>query len=153
MVATRAESSRVPMSVRLFSPLAKLMLRAGIPQGPNALLTVRGRKSGELRTTGVTVVEVDRKRYLIGTFGETNWVRNLRAAGSATLTVGRRTEKVTAAELTGDTRTAFFRDVLVPYVRRMRVAPALLAILGARDILGDPARAAEDRPVFELRAA
>jgi len=37
-------------------------------------------------------------------------------------------------------------------VRKLRVGPALLAILGARDILKDPAAAAAKRPVFELRA-
>lgn len=149
---TRVDSPRVPASVRLFSPLTNLLLRAGVPQGPNALLTVRGRKTGEPRSTGVTVIEVGGQRWVMGTFGEVNWVRNLRAAGHATLTIGRRRLEVQAVELIGEARTAFFRDILSPYVRRMRVAPALLAILGARDILGDPAKAAEERPVFELRA-
>lgn len=152
-MAVRVDSSRVPASVKLFSPLAKLMLKIGLPQGPNALLTTTGRKTGEPRTTGVTVVEVDGKRWVIGTFGEVNWVRNLRAAGRATLTVARQSQEVNAVELTGEARQAFFRDVLGPYVRRMRIAPALLAVLGARDILSDPAKAAADRPVFELRVA
>ena len=152
-MATRVDSSRVPKSVRLFAPFAQLLLRLGVPQGPSALLTVRGRNSGRLRTTGVTVLEVSGRRWVIGTFGETNWVRNLRSAGTATLTVGRRRQEVRAVELTGEARATFFRDVLGPYVRRMRIAPALLAILGARDILGNPAKAAEDRPVFELLMA
>jgi len=139
--------------VRLFSPLAKLLMAAGVPQGPNALITVRGRKTGVARTTGVTVVEMAGRRYVIGTFGDVNWVRNLRAAGGATLAIGRRSEEVKAVELTGDARTAFFRDVLRPYVQRMRIAPLLLRVLGATEILDDPALAAEHRPVFELRAA
>jgi deazaflavin-dependent oxidoreductase (nitroreductase family) len=121
--------------------------------GPNALLTVTGRKSGVPRTTPVALVEVDGRRWVIGTFGEVNWVRNLRAARRATLSIGRRREEVTAHELDHDARTAFFRDVLAPYVRRIRVGSLLLAILGAGDILKDPRAAAEDRPVFELRAA
>jgi deazaflavin-dependent oxidoreductase (nitroreductase family) len=149
----RVDSTHVPASVRLFSPLAQLLLKVGVPQGPNALLTIRGRRTGVPRTTGVTVLEDGGRRWVIGTFGEVNWVRNLRAAGAATLTVGRRRYEVQAVELTGEARTAFFRDVLIPYVRRMRIAPVLLAVLGARDILADPARAAEDRPVFELRPA
>jgi deazaflavin-dependent oxidoreductase (nitroreductase family) len=135
------------------TPLAQLLLKAGVPQGPNALITIRGRKSGVARTTGVTVVEVNRRRFVIGTFGDTNWVRNLRAAGEATLTVGRRTEDVRAVELTGDDHTAFFRDVLRPYVHRMRVAPVLLRLLGATEIVDDPGAAAARRPVFELTAA
>ena len=105
------------------------------------------------RTTGVTLVEVDGRRWVIGTFGETNWVRNLRAAGEATLTVGRRRQEVKALELTPEARTEFFRDVLRPYVGRLRIAPVLLRLLRATEILDDPAAAAEHRPVFELRAA
>lgn len=152
-MATRVDSRRVPTSVRLFAPVAQLLLRLGVPQGPNALLTVRGRKTGEPRTTGVTVLEAGGRRWVIGTFGETNWVRNLRAAGRAALTVGGRNQQVEAFELTGEARAAFFRDVLGPYVRRMRIAPALLAVLGARDILSHPDKAAQERPVFELRAS
>lgn len=146
-------SSRVPTAVRLFSPLAKLLLGAGVPQGPNALITIRGRRTGVPRTTGVTLVEVEGRRWVVGTFGEVNWVRNLRAAGEATLTVGSGREEVTAVELNTEARTAFFRDVLAPYVRRMRIAPVLLRLLQATEILDDPASAAAHRPVFELRAA
>ena len=121
--------------------------------GPNALITIRGRKSGVARTTPVALVEVDGRRWVIGTFGDTNWVRNLRAAGEATLTLGRKRDEVKAVELDLEARTAFFRDVVGPYVRRLRVGGLLLAVLGAKEILSDPRAAAEKRPVFELRAA
>jgi len=67
--------------------------------------------------------------------------------------VGRRREEVGASELTGDAGAAFFRDTLGPYVRRLPAGPLLVSILGAKDILEDPAAAAAHRPVFELRAA
>jgi deazaflavin-dependent oxidoreductase (nitroreductase family) len=141
---------RVPSFVGLFNPIARRVLRAGAFMGPNALLTVRGRKSGVARTTPVALVEIDGRRWVIGAFGETNWVRNLRAAGEATLSVGRRREEVRARELDVEARAAFFREVVGPYVRRLRVGGLLLAVLGARDILADPAGAARKRPVFEL---
>jgi len=53
----------------------------------------------------------------------------------------------------GEERAEFFRNVLGPYVRRMWIAPVLLRVLGATEILDDPAAAGEHRPVFELRAA
>lgn len=121
--------------------------------GPNALITVRGRKSGEPRTTPVALVELDGRRWVIGTFGEVNWVRNLRAAGAATVAIGKRHEEVQASELDLPARTAFFRDVLGPYVKTFPVGRLVLRILGATQILDDPAAAAEHRPVFELRAA
>src|SRR5207237_3816533 len=150
-----ATPAKAPSFVRFFNPLAQRVLRMGPLMGPNALLTVRGRKSGEPRTTPVALVEIGGRRWVIGTFGETNWVRNLRTAGEATLTVGRRKEDVRANELTGEARVAFFRDTLGPYVRRLPVGvgPVLLSILGAKDILQDPAGVAEHRPVFELEAA
>ena len=63
------------------------------------LLAVRGRKSGQSRTTPVAVVEQNGKRYLVATFGVVNWVRNLRAAGEAILTHGRHSETIRVVEL------------------------------------------------------
>jgi deazaflavin-dependent oxidoreductase (nitroreductase family) len=146
-------AAKAPGFVGLFNPIARRILRLGPLMGPNALITIRGRKSGVPRTTPVALVNIEGRRWVIGTFGETNWVQNLRAAGEATLTVGRRQEDVKATELNVEERTAFFRDVIGAYVRRLPAGGLLLSILGARDILTDPAGAAEHRPVFELRAA
>ena len=145
--------SQAPSFVRVFNPIARRILHVGPLLGPNALITIRGRKSGLVRTTPIALVEIDGKRWVIGTFGEVNWVRNLRASGAATLSVGNRRDEVLASELTGEARTAFFRDIVGPYVRRIPMGSVLLAVLGARDILKDPAAAAAKRPVFELRAA
>ena len=146
-------AAHVPGYVGLFNPIARRVLKRGALLGPNALITIRGRKSGEPRTTPVALVEIDGRRWVIGTFGDTNWVRNLRAAGQATLSVGKRREDVKAAELIGEERVSFFRDVLTPYVKRLRIGTLLLSVLGARDIVDDPAAAAQKRPVFELRTA
>ena len=99
MAAQVDSKPRIPTIVGMFNPLARRMLGVGIPLGPNALITIRGRKTGVDRTTPVALVEIGGKRWVIGTFGETHWVRNLRAAGHATLTVGRRQEVVGATEL------------------------------------------------------
>ena len=147
-----ATPAKAPSFVRFFNPLAQRVLRMGPLMGPNALLTLRGRKSGEPRTTPVALVEIGGRRWVIGTFGETNWVRNLRTAGEATLTVGRKREDVRATELSPEEAAAFFRDVIGPYVARTPMGGLVLRILGAREILVDPAAAAEHRPVFELRA-
>src|SRR5207253_4041569 len=147
-----ATPAKAPSFVRFFNPLAQRVLRMGPLMGPNALLTVRGRKSGEPRTTPVALVEIGGRRWVIGTFGETNWVRNLRTAGEATLTVGRKREDVRSTELSPEEAAAFFRDVIGPYVGRTPMGGLVLRILGAREILVVPAAAAEHRPVFELRA-
>ncbi len=149
-----ASPARAPRFVGFFNPLAQRLLGAGIPLGPNALITIRGRKSGIDRTNPVALVEIGGRRWVIGTFGETNWVRNLRIAGEALVTAGKRREEVKARELSPSEATAFFRDVLGPYVKRIPFGRVMLgSVLGAKDILVDPAVAAERRPVFELHAA
>jgi deazaflavin-dependent oxidoreductase (nitroreductase family) len=150
---TLSAPAKAPSFVSLLNPIARRVLRAGPLLGPNALITVRGRKSGVPRTTPIALVEINGRRWVIGTFGDTNWVRNLRAAREATLTVGRNREELVADELDVEGRTRFFREVIGPYVRGMRIGTLLLTILGAREILDDPRAAAEHRPVFELRPA
>jgi deazaflavin-dependent oxidoreductase (nitroreductase family) len=151
-LASSTKALHVPRAVPFLNPVVRRLMRAGLPFGPNTLLTVRGRSSGLPRTTPVAVVEVGGRRWLIGTFGDVNWVRNLRAAGEGVIKVGGRHEAVTAVELSHDEATEFFGQVLGPYVRRTRLAQWLLrSVLGAGGILDDPADAARRRPVFELR--
>ena len=148
----RPTPARAPSLISLFNPIGRRLAGAGL-MGPNALLTVRGRKSGLARTTPVAFVEIDGRRWIIATFGDVNWARNLRAAGEATLTVKRRAQRVRATELSPEDGARFFRDVLTPYVKRIRVGGLLLRLLGASDILTNPAGAARRRPVFELQPA
>jgi deazaflavin-dependent oxidoreductase (nitroreductase family) len=117
--------------------------------GPDVLITVRGRKSGQPRTTPVTICENSGRRGLISPFGEVNWVRNLRAAGRATITVGRRQEEVSAVELTHAEAVEFIRDVLAPHARRTRLGAWFLRNVDKIDI-ANPEEAADGRPVFEL---
>jgi len=123
--------------------------------GPNWLLTVRGRVSGQPRTQPLAVIEIDGGKYVIGTFGEVNWCRNLRANPDAEIRLGSRHELVHAVELTPDQAATFFRDSLVPGLPRMplmsRIASKVFIGSVAPDIYSDPDGAALRRPVFELR--
>jgi deazaflavin-dependent oxidoreductase (nitroreductase family) len=154
-MATHVElNAHVPAFVSFFNSIAQRMLGVGVPMGPNALITVRGRTSGVPRTTPVALIEIEGRRWVSSPFGEVHWVRNLRAAGRASLTFGRREELVTATELSTAEKAEFFRDILGPYVRKQLLGAWLIgSVLGAKDILEDPAGAAERHPVFELHAA
>src|SRR5690348_5531409 len=99
-----------PRWVPFFNRLAKPLLALGVPMGPDVLLTVRGRKSGLPRTTPVTICENGRRRGFISPFGETQWVRNLRAAGRASVLFGHRREEVRAVELAPEAAAGFIRD-------------------------------------------
>ncbi|MGV0852352.1 nitroreductase family deazaflavin-dependent oxidoreductase [Mycolicibacterium phlei] len=66
--------------------------------GP-VILEVRGRKSGKPRKTPVTPMVVDGQRYVVGGVPGSDWAANVRAAGEATLHVGRRAEQVRMVEM------------------------------------------------------
>ena len=150
--SVRQRAPHVPFLVPILNPVAHRLLRVGIPMGPNALLTVRGRKTGQPHTTPVALVEVNGRRWVQSPFGEVNWVRNLRAAREATITINRRAESVEAVELSTADRARFFKDVLGPYVGRIPMGRWLLSLLGGGDILADPDAAAARHPVFELKS-
>jgi len=135
---------------RVFNPVAKFFLAAGVPMGPNGLITIRGRKSGLDRTTPVAIVEVSGSRWVWSPGGEVQWVRNLRAAGRATVTVRGRKEQVTATELDRTQRIEFFRDILGPLARGIPLGVYFSRIADRVD-LEHPAEAADGRPVFELQ--
>jgi len=145
-----AQRGRIPRRVRFFSPILKFFLVAGVPMGPNGLITIRGRKSGLPRTTPLAIVEVAGKRWVWAPWGEVNWVRNLRAAGRATITKRRRREEVVATELDPTQRVEFFRDVLGPLARGIPLGVWFLRVIDGVDI-DDPVEAAEGRRVFELK--
>jgi hypothetical protein len=76
-------------------------------------------------------------------------VKNLRAAGRATISIGKRTEEVGAVELDPAQRVAFFRDTLATVARRIPIGFAFIRIVDRVD-LNRLAEAAEGRAVFEL---
>jgi deazaflavin-dependent oxidoreductase (nitroreductase family) len=149
-MATRT-ASKAPSYVSKLNPLVQRMLGIGVPMGPNGLITIRGRNSGEPRTTPVAFVDIDGRRWVQSPFGDVNWVRNLRAAGEATITIGKEQQEVRAVELSGDEKISFFRDVLAPYIRRLRGGRFIAGMLGLSEVLSDPIAAANRLPVFELR--
>jgi deazaflavin-dependent oxidoreductase (nitroreductase family) len=53
----------------------------GIGPKNSYLIEVPGRKTGQIRSVPVNIVEFDGQRYLVAPRGETEWVRNARAAG------------------------------------------------------------------------
>ena len=107
-----AKTYRVTFAVRLSNKIVGFLLCAGVKIGPMVLLTVRGRKSGQPRTTPVALGERNGQRVLVGTFGNVNWVRNLRAAGEATLTRRRRSEEITVRELPPEEAAVALKEIL-----------------------------------------
>ena len=104
---------------RLINVLVRTLLRLGLMPRPYYLLTTVGRRTGQPHTTPVELVEAGDQRWLVAPYGETDWVRNARAAGWVTLSRGRRSERVRITELDIGERAPILRTYLrnMPIVR------------------------------------
>jgi deazaflavin-dependent oxidoreductase (nitroreductase family) len=142
--------ARAPWVVRTFDPILRGMLRRGLPLGPNTMLTVKGRKSGAPRAAAVAVLQIDGRRWIQGAYGEVNWVRNLRAAGRGLLRIEGRDIPMRARALTPPEAEAFFRKDVRTYVDSLPWLWRGVGWVFARQLLRDPAGAAQRIPVFEL---
>jgi deazaflavin-dependent oxidoreductase (nitroreductase family) len=101
----------------VFNSTVAALTRQGFSVWGSRVLYVRGRKSGEWRSNPVNVLTLDQQRYLVAPRGQTQWVRNLRAAGGGELRVGRRVERFTAAELADEQKP----EVLRAYLKRWKM--------------------------------
>jgi deazaflavin-dependent oxidoreductase (nitroreductase family) len=112
-----------PRLITPATPMARRMLRLsngtvagltrlGISILGSRVLYVRGRKSGEWRSTPVNLLTHEGNRYLVSPRGHTQWVRNMRVAGGGELRVGRRVERFTATELPDAQKPALLRAYL-----------------------------------------
>ena len=102
-------------------------------------LTVAGRTTGELQSVPVNTVDLDGRTYLVSTRGESQWVKNVRAAGRITLTRAGQDSAYAVREL--------------PVTDRAPVIAAYRTKLG-KTVEGYWAKLPDDvdHPVFELGA-
>ena len=133
----------------VFNRSIRRLTRMGLSVAGSRELRVRGRKSGEWRTTPVNLLTLDGERYLVAPRGTTQWVRNLRASGDGELRVGRRTEAFRAAELADVEKTPVLRE----YLRRWGwEVGAFFEGVDKNATDADLERIAPDFPVFRIAA-
>jgi deazaflavin-dependent oxidoreductase (nitroreductase family) len=92
----------------LVAPLARL----GLAGKRTHILTVTGRKSGRRYSTPVQLVFLDGQRWLVSPYGERDWVKNARAAGTVELTRALRTERVRVEEVDPEAAAPILREYL-----------------------------------------
>jgi deazaflavin-dependent oxidoreductase (nitroreductase family) len=97
---------------KIFNGIVAGATRAGISVWGSRVLRVKGRSSGQWRSVPVNLLTLDSVRYLVAPRGETQWVRNLRAAGGGELALGRRVEAFTAVELSDEEKPPVLRAYL-----------------------------------------
>ena len=113
MNATETHYIKPKSSTNVFNDTVGRLTRLGISVYGSRVLYVKGRKSGEWRSTPVNPLRLaDGTRYLVAPRGNTQWVRNLRAVGTGELRVGRKVEPFTATEIADDDKPAILRAYL-----------------------------------------
>ncbi|QLL07419.1 nitroreductase family deazaflavin-dependent oxidoreductase [Mycobacterium vicinigordonae] len=93
---------RPPRYLKAMNLVMKAVQKLGIPTGPAMVLTVPGRKSGRPRSTPMTPFEFRGGLYVVAGYPGADWAANARAAGTGTLTRGRRSRQVRIVELAVD---------------------------------------------------
>ena len=142
-----ARAYRLGVARRIVNGLICALLRMGWGPARTYLLVTRGRTTGRVYRTPVTLVEQGARRWLVAPYGEVGWVRNARAAGSVTLERGRRAETLRLAEL-GPQDSA---RILQTYVREVPITRPYFDVRPDSS-LEDFAAEAPRHPVFELLA-
>jgi deazaflavin-dependent oxidoreductase (nitroreductase family) len=133
----------------VFNRIVAGLTRLGVGVWGAGVLEVRGRKSGTPRRTPVNLLTFEGQRYLVAPRGETQWVRNLRAAGEGRILKGRRSERFTATELGDEEKPALLRA----YLKRWSFEVAsFFEGVGADASEQEMRQAAAQHPVFRLTA-
>lgn len=107
-----------PAAYRRMQWLAHVLTRLGWSPADVVNLEVPGRRTGTIRTTTLLTTVHDGRRHLVALGGESEWVRNVRAAGGHVV-LGRRDRRAaTLVELPPEQRPAVLRAYLVRNPRR-----------------------------------
>ncbi len=97
---------------RVVNGLFGILVGLGIGFAHSYVLEVRGRKSGRLFRTPVNLLLRGEQRYLVASRGETNWVRNARAAGKVALARGSERKSYRVREVPAAQRPEIIKDFL-----------------------------------------
>jgi len=134
----------------VFNRTVRRLTRLGVSVRGSRELRVRGRVTGDWHTVPVNLLTLDGDRYLVAPRGQTQWVRNIRAAGGGELRVGRRVEVFRAVEVDDEVKPAILRA----YLRRWKAEVGVFFDGVGPDATDEQlARIAPGYPVFTVEAA
>jgi deazaflavin-dependent oxidoreductase (nitroreductase family) len=133
----------------VFNRTVAVMTRLGISVWGSRVLRVKGRQSGEWRSTPVNLLTLEGTRYLVAPRGETQWVRNIRVAGTGELVLGGNAEAFKAVELPDEEKP----PVLRAYLKRWKAEVGVFFDgVSASSTDEEVARVAPQHPVFRIEA-
>ena len=136
---------------KVMNPFLNLLVRRGVSVWGARVLEHRGRRSGQPHHTPVNLLTIGTDEYLVAARGETEWVRNVRAAdGQLVLVLGRRRQARTAVEVPVADRV----EILRSYLRRWKFEVGMFFDgVGPDSTDAEFAAIAAQHPVFVLHEA
>ena len=147
MPADAASFAKPGAADRIFGRTLSFLARIGLVRGHFYVLEVRGRRSGRIISLPVDMLELDARQYLVCPRGNSNWVRNARAAGEVALVRGFRRRSYAVRELPAEARPPILKvylDRFATEVQRFFPIPKGSAVEAFEDL-------AARYPVFELQ--
>jgi hypothetical protein len=131
----------------VFNNFVAVCTRMGISVWGSRVLRVRGRKSGEWRSSPVNLLTYQGKQYLVAPRGHTQWVRNIRLSGTGELLLGSNVQPFRAVEIADDQKVPLLRD----YLKRWKFEVGMFfGGVSADSSDADLRRIAPDHPVFRV---
>jgi deazaflavin-dependent oxidoreductase (nitroreductase family) len=137
-------------TVKVLNRTVAWMSRRGLSVWGSQVLAVRGRKSGEWRTTPVNPLTVDGQQYLVAPRGHVQWTHNMRSVGGGELRLGKKVRAFTATEVSDDDKV----QVLRAYLKRWKAEVGVFFNgVGPDSSDEELRRIAPDHPVFRIAVA
>jgi deazaflavin-dependent oxidoreductase (nitroreductase family) len=131
----------------LFNPFVALLTSLGLSVYGSRVLAVRGRKSGQWRTTPVNLLDFKAQRYLVAPRGVTEWVKNIRVSGTAELRLGSRAEPIRVTEVPDSEKLEILRAYLKKWAWEVG---AFFEGVGADAPESELRRIAPNHPIFHI---
>jgi deazaflavin-dependent oxidoreductase (nitroreductase family) len=133
----------------VFNRTVALATRLGVSVWGSRVLRVRGRKSGEWRSSPVNLLTLGKTQYLVAPRGQTQWVRNIRASDEGELLLGNRVQRFKAIEISDDEKVPILRE----YLKRWKFEVGMFfGGVSAESSDEELHRIAPDHPVFRVES-
>ena len=134
-------------TTNVFNRVVARLTRMGVSVYGSRVLEVRGRTSGQWRSTPINLLRFEGTEYLVAPRGHTQWVKNMRASGGGRLRVGRRVQEFRATELTDHDKAPILRAYLKKWKFEVGV---FFGGVGPDASDEELLRIAPDHPVFRI---
>ena len=150
MMSTSTRYIQPDRGTRIFNGAVATLTKIGISVWGSRVLRVKGRSSGEWRSSPVNLLTHGGKQYLVAPRGQTQWVRNIRVSGTGELLLGAKVQPFRAVEVGDDEKI----PILKAYLKRWKAEVGVFFRgVSADSPEADLRRIAPDHPVFRVDPA